>query len=147
MGEIKRTENILIYIFLFAMLLLISAFDIYDKVVPEGLSLLGILGVLNYQLYHGNIHLSVVGLTVGVFSVWALNQMRFMKLGGGDAKVMGLIGSCLGWEISIATLGLSIVLYFLFFRKKLRNIAYVPVITWAFMGVWICQVVRYFFRI
>lgn len=130
---------------LIIFLLIASVIDIRTKVINEGLSLMSILFVLNYQVYFGNIKLAILGMTFGVLFTWIINITRLQKLGGGDAKIFSLIGACLGWLTTLATFITAWIL-FLPFRKKRHTIAYVPFITAAFILVTICMNVISLFR-
>ena len=138
----------MIYILLIIILLVLSIIDEKSRMVPEGLSLLCILIALNTHAIFGTANLSIIGLTVGVLSVWLISQTGIIKLGGGDTKVIGLIGACLGWVVSLETLVLSVLLYRMFFFKRNKTIAFVPVIFEAFIivsiGVFICHLVKLF---
>lgn len=135
----------MIFILLIALLLLLSLVDEKTLTVPEGLSLLAVLIGLDVHAATGTANMAIIGLTVGVMSVWVLNQTPVIKLGGGDAKVIGFIGAWLGWQVALETLAISVILYKAFFSARKQK-AFVPIIFEGFLivsiGVLLCHLVK-----
>jgi len=121
-------------VFLIIFLLIICYIDVETKVIGDGMTLLGILVALNYQLFFGNIHASIMGLTAGVWIVWIMNLWKIRNLGGGDAKLMAMIGAFTSWPIVIITATIASILFDPYKKKrKERSIAYAPFITMSFI--------------
>lgn len=115
---------------LLIFLAIVCYVDIKTKIIQDGLSLLGILVFLNWQLFFGDIRMAIIGLTVGVLTTFFFNEISGTMVGGGDAKIMGLIGCVIGWQV-VFVLILSKILCWVY-RKVTNNyktIAYAPFIT------------------
>ena len=126
----------------FIYLLLISWVDYNTKIIGDGLTLLGILVVLNYQLFFGDMQQVVWGINAGIGIVWIMNVLKLNKVGGGDAKLMALIGAFTGWQIAISNFLISIIIFMpVRYKLKQKAIAYAPFITGAFVVVKLCQTV------
>ena len=134
------SSRMIIFI-LVGFLMLISVLDCKTKEITDGLSLLGIILALNFQLSNGDIKLAIVGINAGILIVWLMNCLRFTRLGGGDAKLMAFIGACLGWKVVLLTALLAFVIFGLS-KNRLRNkgisqVAYSPFISGGLIIVWI----------
>jgi len=93
---------------LIPILLLACLFDIKTKIIPVYLTVGGIaLGIF----FTRNIVFSSLGVAIGFLSVWIINNTRLHILGGGDAKLFSVIGSFLGWQITLLSIFLAWVLY------------------------------------
>jgi len=124
----------MIYFILIAFLLIISIRDIHTKIIADGYTLIGILVGLNYQLFYGDIRTSVLGLTCGVLTVWIMNALKIQRIGGGDCKLMGMIGAFTCWQIALGTALLSYLIFLpVKHMSKQRVIAYAPFITLGFI--------------
>ena len=127
-----------VFYYVIFILLLIGA-NIVDKQikeVPDGISLFGILLAVNYNLFFGNVKTAIIGATLGILFVAMINWSTVQRLGGGDSKFAGMIGSFTDWRIVLGTL----ILAYLISRKSLRKnkeIAYTPYMTLALviMGI------------
>lgn len=123
-------------IFLLALTLLcVSLYDLKNKVVLDGVTLVGMLLALNTQLLIGDIHACVWGITAGIGAVWAGNLVGIHRLGGGDAKLLALIGSFLGWQIALLTWALSVLAFNIWFHRAERQQLepYAPFITAGYL--------------
>lgn len=132
---------------LLILLLIITYSDIKTKIIYDGLTLFGILVFLNWQCFTGNIWMSVIGLTVGVFSTFVLNQIGKSNLGGGDAKSFGLIGSVIGWQVIYVLILSKIICWG--YRKGSKNyeiLPFAPFILIAFLGVILSDIVIFYSR-
>lgn len=123
-------------VLLLILLLYVSVVDIKTKVIADGITLLGILLALNYQVFYGDVKAAVLGMTAGIMIVWIMNNLRIHNVGGGDAKLIGLIGACTNWRVAIGT-ALMAYLVSLFRRQKRyrtqMSYAYAPYITIGFV--------------
>lgn len=102
--------------FLFTMLLLTIAFiDLENKIIPDIISLPGIIVGLLLSLLLGQTSFlsSVIGTLVGGGLLYgtALATQAILKkegMGGGDIKLLAMIGSFLGWQKTLLTLFLAV---------------------------------------
>lgn len=142
----ERIQNRMI-ILLILVLIYVSSIDIETRIIPDGITLIGILVALNYQLYCGNIEVSIMGMTAGVLIIWVLNILKVNNLGGGDAKLMSLIGACTSWQIVLGTALIANLVSMPHRDKELmlqKPYAYAPFITIGFVISW---TVKYFLKI
>jgi len=124
----------MLIISLILFLILITILDCKTKIIPDGLSLLGIIAILHYQYYAGNIWQALLGIDMGIGIVWIMNCLRLNSLGGGDAKLMALIGSVMGWQVILAVALLAWVIFLPFkYKLKQKKVAYSPFIFVAFI--------------
>ncbi len=104
-----------IYYFLFvAALIAITVIDLHHQIIPDVISLPGIvMGVLGSfiipQITYWN---SLIGMLAGggsLFLVATGYQWLFKRegMGGGDVKLLAMIGAFLGWKAIILTILLS----------------------------------------
>jgi len=104
----------LIYFAFVAALIVITVIDLYHQIIPDGISLPGIgVGLLtslvNPQITFFN---SLMGILLGggsLFLVATLYEWIFKRegMGGGDVKLLAMIGAFLGWKAVILTILLS----------------------------------------
>jgi leader peptidase (prepilin peptidase)/N-methyltransferase len=97
-----------------AALIVITVIDLYHQIIPDVISLPGIgVGLLASliipQITFFN---SLVGILLGggsLFLVASLYQWIFKRegMGGGDVKLLAMIGGFLGWKAVILTILLS----------------------------------------
>lgn len=141
----------LIYAALISALIIISFIDLQYRIIPDELSLGGlILGLILSGLYpslHGQTSMiagfksSFFGILVGGVSIYLIGlfgAVIFKKeaMGGGDIKLLAFIGAFLGWKLTLLTffvapiLG-SIVGVPLKFIKKQDTISYGPFLSLA----------------
>lgn len=105
------------YLFYFAFvaaLIVITVIDLYHQIIPDGISLPGIgVGLLTSliipQITFFN---SLMGILLGggsLFLVATLYEWIFKRegMGGGDVKLLAMIGAFLGWKAVILTILLS----------------------------------------
>ncbi len=105
------------YFFFFAFvaaLIVITVIDLQHQIIPDVISLpgmgVGLLGSLT--LTHLSFLNSLGGLLLGggsLFLVATVYQWLFKRegMGGGDVKLLGMIGAFLGWKAVILTILLS----------------------------------------
>jgi leader peptidase (prepilin peptidase)/N-methyltransferase len=105
--------SFLIYFAFVAALIVITVIDLYHQIIPDVISLPGIgVGLLvslikiNSQVIFSN---SLVGVLLGggsLFLVATLYQWLFKRegMGGGDVKLLAMIGAFLGWKDVILTI-------------------------------------------
>jgi leader peptidase (prepilin peptidase)/N-methyltransferase len=105
------------YLFYFsfvAALIVITVIDLYHQIIPDVISLPGIgLGLLASLIIPQITFLnSLLGILLGggsLFLVATLYQWLFKRegMGGGDVKLLAMIGAFLGWKAVILTILLS----------------------------------------
>jgi leader peptidase (prepilin peptidase)/N-methyltransferase len=102
------------YLFYFsfvASLIVITVIDLYHQIIPDVISLPGIgMGLLaSLILPRMTILNSLLGVLLGggsLFAVATLYQWLFKRegMGGGDVKLLAMIGAFLGWKAVILTI-------------------------------------------
>jgi leader peptidase (prepilin peptidase)/N-methyltransferase len=101
----------LIYFAFVAALIVITVIDLYHQIIPDVISLPGIgVGLLgSLVLPQLTFFDSLIGFLVGggsLFLVATLYQWLFKRegMGGGDVKLLAMIGAFLGWKAVILTI-------------------------------------------
>lgn len=105
------------YFSFIGILIIISFIDIQHQIIPNQLVIIClILGVL-LSLTNITIHYrdAILGLIVGSGSLLLISMTVLLiigkeGMGGGDVKLLGVIGLFLGWKLTLLTLLLSIYL-------------------------------------
>jgi len=105
------------YLFFFAFvaaLIVITVIDLYHQIIPDVISLPGIgVGIIaSLILPKITFFNSLIGVLLGggsLFIVGTLYQWFFKRegMGGGDVKLLAMIGAFLGWKAVILTILLS----------------------------------------
>jgi leader peptidase (prepilin peptidase)/N-methyltransferase len=126
------------YMLLFSVLLVVSCIDLTHQIVPDVITLPGILlGVLSAStiLPVGLLN-SILGILVGGGILWGLawiSPYLFGKegMGGGDIKLMAMVGAFLGWKPTLLTIMVgaltgSLVGIGLMVLKIMRRDQYLP---------------------
>lgn len=136
------------YAIIFSILLIIIIIDLYHQIIPDGLNILILVltiiyKILQYKLYNKPLDLinSLLGLIIpfGIFLLIIIISKGGM--GGGDMKLIGVLGFILGLKkIALAIflsflLGaiISILLLLFKFIDKKDPIPFGPFICYAFM--------------
>jgi len=103
--------NFLFYFVFISALIVIAVIDLYHQIIPDVVSLPGIgVGIIGGLILPNITFLnSLIGLLVGggsLFLVATLYQWLFKRegMGGGDIKLLAMIGAFLGWKAVIMTI-------------------------------------------
>ena len=109
-------EALIIYCFI-ASLIIIIYIDIDHWIIPDSISLPGILVGFAVSFFVDSVHYtdSLLGILVGGGTLWLVAfgyQLLAKKegMGGGDIKLLAMIGAFLGWKGVILTIFLSSVI-------------------------------------
>lgn len=105
------TLSYLFYFSFFSAMVVITVIDLYHQIIPDAISLPGIGVGLVSSLVLPEITLkdSVIGVLLGggsLFVVATGYQWLFKRegMGGGDVKLLAMIGAFLGWKAVILTI-------------------------------------------
>ena len=101
----------LVYFLFLSALIVITIIDLYHQIIPDGISLPGVgIGLLaSLVLPHLTFLNSLTGVLLGggsLFLVATLYQWLFKRegMGGGDVKLLAMVGAFLGWKAVILTI-------------------------------------------
>ena len=104
----------LVYFAFVSALIVITVIDLYHQIIPDSISLPGIaVGLLASLVLPGiTFWNSLVGALLGggsLFIVATVYQWLFKRegMGGGDVKLLAMIGAFLGWKAVLLTILLS----------------------------------------
>ena len=145
--------DFIFYSIIFSILLVISFIDFKFQIIPDSLNIFILIFAIIYKLLQfilygisPNILNSILGLLIsgGLFLLIAIISKGGM--GGGDIKLIGVLGFILGIKFSLLNIFLSFILgaiisiFLLLFKIKGRKdpIPFGPFICIAFMIVTIC---------
>jgi len=101
----------LIYLILSSALIIISFIDLDEQIIPDEISLPGIiLGfIISFFMPYITVYNSFFGILAGggiIYIIAILGSAIFKKeaMGGGDVKLAAMIGAFLGWKLVILSL-------------------------------------------
>lgn len=142
-------ERIVGYV-LFSLLLVLAFIDLEHKLLPNVLTLAGVGMGLIFSLlgWTGPIAQSVLGIVVGFGLVAAIAVISRGGMGMGDAKLLALIGSFLGWQTVFyvlfwaSVIGAVVGITYLYVTKQDRKtpIPFGPFLAVAALGLYFWSV-------
>lgn len=158
----------LVALFLFSALLVVSAVDFEHQIIPDEISLgglvLGLLASAFLPFLHGEpvwwrgLVASSAGALAGgvlIYGTGVLGTLIFRKeaMGGGDVKLMAMLGAFLGWQkivlvfLLAPVLALPLALFFKF-AKRMEVIPYGPFLSLAgWIGfIWGDALIRWYWH-
>jgi len=101
-------KELIVFLFLMSLLIIISFIDLYFKIIPNSLVLLGGIVGVPLSLWRGlTIQEIVLGSLVGFLIMLSIALVSKGGMGGGDVKLVGMLGLYLGWRLILITLFLS----------------------------------------
>ncbi len=137
--EFGLTLELAIFAFLSSALLAIFFIDLDFQIIPDLITLPGMVVGLAISFLPGGIGIvpSLIGLVVGggaLYLVALLGDWLFKKesMGGGDIKMAAMLGAFLGWQkvlfifLASAGIGLVVSLILMLFSAKMRKQRVVP---------------------
>lgn len=96
-------------------LVVLFAIDLEHHLLPDAITLPGIVaGLLASALLPPGLRDAVLGVLAGGGALWLIGEAYFRAtgqegMGGGDVKMLAMIGAFLGWKLVLVTLVLSSV--------------------------------------
>lgn len=131
--------NFLIYAILSSALIVIFFIDIDFQIIPDSITLPGMVVGLAVSLLPDSIGIisSAIGLLVGggvLYLIAILGDWLFKKdsMGGGDIKMTAMLGAFLGWQKVVlvffagACIGLVVSIVLMIISKNIRSTRVIP---------------------
>ncbi|HOW34947.1 MAG TPA: prepilin peptidase [Candidatus Omnitrophota bacterium] len=112
------TGKLLVYLILLSGLIISTFIDIEHRIIPDEISLGGIVVGLIFSFLIPGLHdtsshfmslgKSLLGVLIGggcIYAMGLLGDFLFKKesMGGGDVKLLAMIGAFLGWKLALLT--------------------------------------------
>ncbi len=103
------TPETLLYAFLFSALLVVSVIDLHHKIIPDVITIPGIIIGIGGSIFFlpTGIKDSFIGILLGGGLFFLVAVISRGGMGGGDIKLIAMIGAFLGWTDVIITIVLS----------------------------------------
>lgn len=152
------------YAIVFNILIIISFIDYYFQIIPDLFHILLLISTFIYKLFQFLLYdipphylNSIIGLIIssGIYLVIAIISKGGM--GGGDVKLIGVLGSILGIRFSILNIFLgfligaivSVFLILLKIKDRKDSIPFAPFIFISFVITILCgeKIINWYFRI
>lgn len=100
----------IVYLALGTLLIIISFIDLKEKIIPDELSLPGVAGglILSLFLLPSGFFNAFIGMAFGGGILLIVAFVSKGGMGGGDVKLMAMIGAFLGWPDVVVSLFLAV---------------------------------------
>lgn len=100
------------YAFLVSLLIVITFIDIEHKIIPNKIILIGLIAgaVFRVLMFNYGVWDYIVGFFLGGGVLLLISLLSGGGMGGGDIKLMALIGLFVGWKLTISTLFIAVLL-------------------------------------
>jgi leader peptidase (prepilin peptidase)/N-methyltransferase len=109
--------QLIVYWILTSILIVVSFIDYEFHIIPNGLVLAGVVTVLaaniagyNIPFMEGIYGLALGGGFLGAVALISLFILKKEGMGGGDIKLMAMMGLFIGWQLTLLALMLSVLL-------------------------------------
>lgn len=125
------TGRFIAYVILSSILIIISFIDLDKQIIPDLLIIIGAVVAFLTCLLGWTVEFmdAILGLLLGggillIIGLVSLLVLKKEGMGGGDIKLMGMIGTFIGWKLTLLSLLFSIYLggiasiFLLLFNKK-----------------------------
>ncbi|MBE3579604.1 MAG: prepilin peptidase [Caldanaerobacter subterraneus] len=134
------------YMFLSSVLISASFIDLEHKIIPNSIIIAGFIGALIFRLlmYSYGFLDYILGLLLGGGILLLISFLSGGEMGGGDVKLMALIGFFIGWKLVLLNLLLGVVLgalagvLLVLFKIKSRK-DYIPFAPYLSLG-WLISI-------
>lgn len=107
----------LFYFILTAILIVVTFIDFEFQIIPNRLVLTGLLFAVvanvfgfNIGVLEGFLGLAAGAGTLGLVAILSLILFKKEGMGGGDIKLMGMVGLFLGWRLTLFAIFLSVLI-------------------------------------
>ncbi|ADL68795.1 Prepilin peptidase [Thermoanaerobacterium thermosaccharolyticum DSM 571] len=100
------------YAFLASLLIVITFIDIEHKIIPNKIILTGLIAgaIFRVLMFNYGVWDYIVGFFLGGGVLLLISLLSGGGMGGGDIKLMALIGLFIGWKLTISTLFIAVLL-------------------------------------
>lgn len=102
----------LLYSFLLSLLIVISFIDIEHKIIPNKIILTGLIvgAIFRVLMFNYGVWDYVIGFVLGGGVLLLISLLSGGGMGGGDIKLMAMIGLFIGWKLTLLTLFIAALL-------------------------------------
>lgn len=117
----NNINEFMFYSYFASVLIVVIYVDFETMKIPDVLTIPSLsVGILYSVLWGGGLYFSIIGATFGFISFYAVVYIYFIitgkvAMGGGDIKMMAMIGSFLGWKSVPFVVFLSSILGILYY--------------------------------
>lgn len=135
------TYKFFIYSLLTFSLIVVSFIDLEFQIIPDRITIAGVILGIALSIWKGSLAVSLLGAFIGaglIYITGVFGKLVFKKesMGGGDVKLMAMLGAFLGWKMAVLIFFLAPFLgtpagLYVKFRKKQDIIPYGPYISMA----------------
>ncbi len=133
-GQFGLSTQFVVYFLFFASLMAVTLIDFSHQIVPDAITIPGMICglVASSTVLPSGVVNALIGLFLGggLFYLLAILSERFLKkegMGGGDIKLIAMIGAFLGWQEMLLSMFLASLtgsvtgLLLILLRKKRRE--------------------------